>query len=178
MPSLYGDAQLGNAATALIGAMNIDEKLPVTRENIDHGLVNINLPGRFQRIQGPCEVILDVAHNLDSAKVLVKNLNELEPATKTIAVFAVLADKDICGIIECVEGVFDEWHISQLKSERSLEKGKLKEHLENCCHNCLIYAHDSISAAYHAAKNKVDESMRIVVFGSFLTVAEALSQEV
>ena len=178
IPSLYGDVQLGNVATALMGVVCMDEILPVTRESIDHGLTNINLPGRFQRIQGPCEIILDVAHNVDSAKVLVKNLNELEPVTKTIAVFAVLADKDISGIIECVGEEFDEWHISQLKSERMLGKEKLKEQLESYCNECLVYTHDSISAAYKAVKNKVDESMRIVVFGSFLTVAEALSQEV
>ena len=178
MPSLFGDAQLGNAATALMGVVCMDHKVPVTRESIDRGLTNISLPGRFQRIQGPCEIILDVAHNLDSAKALVKNLNALEPATKTIAVFAVLADKDVCGIIECVGGIFDEWHVSQLKSERALKKEDLKKQLDGCCDNCLIHLHDSISDAYLAAKDGVDPAMRIVVFGSFLTVAEVLSQEV
>ncbi len=178
MPNLHGDVQLGNTATALMGVACIDEILPVTRESIDRGLVNISLPGRFQRIQGPCEIILDVAHNLDSAEVLVKNLQELPPAKKTIAVFAVLADKDICGIIECVAGVFDEWHISQLKSERTLDKESLKKQLGDNCPDCVIYSHDTISEAYDAAKKDVDKSMRIVVFGSFLTVAEVLSQEV
>ena len=178
MPSLYGDIQLGNAATALMVLSCMDEALPVTRESVDRGLANISLPGRFQRIQGVCEIILDVAHNLDSAKVLVNNLRALEPATKTIAVFAVLADKDICGIIECVGGMFDEWHISQLDSERALDKESLQKQLDNCCHDCIIYSHNSISEAYQAAKSSVDESMRIVVFGSFLTVAEVLGQEV
>ena len=178
MPSLYGEAQIGNAATALMGLVHVDEKLPVTRECVDRGLSNISLPGRFQRIDGPCEIILDVAHNLDSSKVLVDNLKELKPASKTIAVFAVLADKDVCGIIECVGGMFDEWHISQLDSERALEKESLKKQLDNCCHDCIIYTHNTISEAYNAAKKTVDESMRIVVFGSFLTVAEVLSLEV
>jgi len=178
VPSLYGKAQIGNAATALMGLVQIDDRLPVTRESVDRGLGNISLPGRFQRIQGPCEVIFDVAHNLDSAKVLVDNLKALKPATKTIAVFAVLADKDVCGIIECVGGLFDEWHISQLNSERALGKESLKDQLDNCCHNCDIHVHPSIAQAYNIAINSVDESMRIVVFGSFLTVAEVLSQEV
>ncbi len=178
MPSLYGDIQLGNAATALMALSCMDEKLPITRECVDRGLVNINLPGRFQRIQGNCEIILDVAHNLDSAKALVHNLRGLEPVTKTIAVFAVLADKDVCGIIECVGGLFDEWHISQLSSERALEVDTLKKQLNNCCHDCVIYSYDSISKAYRAVKKDADENVRIVVFGSFLTVAEVLGQEV
>ena len=178
MPNLYGDVQLGNAATALMALTCMDNLLPVTRECVDRGLSNISLPGRFQRIQGPCEIILDVAHNLDSVKELVNNLRALEPATKTIAVFAVLADKDVCGIIECVDGEFDEWYISQLNSDRALDKEDLKKQLDNCCHDCVIHAFDSISEAYDVAKNSVDETMRIVVFGSFLTVAEVLSQEV
>jgi len=93
-------------------------------------------------------------------------------------VFAVLADKDVCGIIECVGGMFDEWHISQLVSERALEKENLKKQLDNCCHDCTIFTYASISQAYQEAKKTVDDSMRIVVFGSFLTVAEVLSQEV
>ncbi len=178
MPSLYGEKQIGNAATALMALIQLDDNLAVTRESVDRGLSNTSLPGRFQRIPGPCDIILDVAHNLDSAKVLVDNLRELKPASKTIAVFAVLADKDVCGIIECVGGLFDEWHISQSDSERALDKGDLKKQLDNCCHDCVIYSYPSISEAYSAAKNTLDESMRIVVFGSFLTVAEVLSLEV
>lgn len=178
MPSLYGDVQLGNAATALMALSCMDEKLPVTRECVDRGLINISLPGRFQRIQGKCEIILDVAHNLDSAEVLVDNLRALEPATKTIAVFALLADKDVCGIIECVGGMFDEWHISQLDSGRALDKETLQKQLNNCCHDCTIYSYDTVTEAYQTVKNNVDESMRIVVFGSFLTVAEVLGLEV
>lgn len=178
VPNLYGEAQIGNAATALMALIQIDEQLPVTRECVDRGLSNISLPGRFQRIQGQCEIILDVAHNVGSATVLAKNLHELKPVSKTIAVFAVLADKDVCGIIECVGGLFDEWHISQLESERALEKESLKKQLDDCCHDCVVYSYSTVSEAYNAAKNSVDESMRIVVFGSFLTVAEVLSLEV
>ena len=179
LPSLYGDVQLGNAATALMAITSMDEKLPVTRECVDRGLNNISLPGRFQRIDhGPCEIILDVAHNLDSAKVLVNNLRALDPVTKTIAIFAVLADKDVCGIIECVGGEFDEWYISQLNSERSLDVKSLKKQLDDCCHDCVVRPFDSISEAYSVAKSNANETMRIVVFGSFLTVAEVLSQEV
>ena len=144
MPSLYGDIQLGNAATAIMAMAYMDRQLPVTQDSVDRGLANIKLPGRFQRIQGPCEIILDVAHNLDSAEVLVENLRALAPVPKTIAVFAVLADKDVCGIIECVGGQIDEWHISQLQSERALSKENLKIQLENCCHDCVIHMHNSI----------------------------------
>jgi len=63
-PSLYGDVQISNAATALMGLLAVDEKLPVSRESINKGLSEIKLLGRFQLISGTCEIVLDVAHNL------------------------------------------------------------------------------------------------------------------
>ena len=178
MPSLYGDIQVSNAATALMGLQCADEKLPVTRESIDRGLNNINLLGRFQRMTGACEIILDVAHNLDSAKVLANNLQGLEPASKTYAVFAVLADKDVDGIIGSVKGYIDEWFISELDSDRCLYSADLQRGLEKQCPECIVHSYPSISAAYFAAKKHADHASRIVVFGSFLTVAEVLSLDV
>lgn len=174
---LYGDAQVSNAATALMGLLAIDKKLPVTRQNVERGLSNIHLPGRFQRIAGSCEIVLDVAHNLDSAKVLDENLQSLTRASKTYAVFAVLADKDVGGIIELVKGHFDEWFVSQLDSERSLNCADLQERLEKHCPDCIVHSYPCISDAYLAAKRNADGASRIVVFGSFLTVAEVLGLE-
>lgn len=178
LPNLFGDAQVGNAATALMGLVAIDDSMPVTRQSVDSGLSNINLLGRFQRITGSCEIILDVAHNLDSAKVLVKNLQDLGPVDKTYAVFAVLADKDVDGIIESVKGLIDKWYISQLNTERTLNCKKLQKMLKQNCPDCDVQHYPSISEAYLAAKQDADNSSRILVFGSFLTVAEVLSIEV
>ena len=177
-PSLYGGAQISNAATAIMGVLSLDDVLPVTRECIDRGLSNINLLGRFQRISGSCDIILDVAHNLDSTKALVNNLKELEPATNTYAVFAVLADKDVDGIIEMVKDVIDKWFISHLESERSLTCEQLEEKLVQHCPNCVSQSYSTISQAYKAAKQEASDTSRIIVFGSFLTVAEVLSLEV
>jgi len=177
LPNLYGEAQLANAATALMGLSCIDEMLPVSRDSIDDGLRNINLLGRFQRLQGKQDIILDVAHNLDSAEVLLKNLQALEPVSKTYAVFAVLADKDVDGIISLVKSEIDEWFISQLDSERALKRDVLHQELIKQTSESVVHAYSSISEAYLAAKNQSDSSIRIVVFGSFLSVAEVLSLE-
>ncbi len=178
LPGLYGKVQVSNAATALMGVSTINKKLPVTRQNVEQGLNNIHLPGRFQRIEGPCEIVLDVAHNLDSAKVLDKNLRSLRRASRTYAVFAVLADKDIDGIINVVKENVDEWFISHFSSERSLHYNELRKIIEKHCTDCVIHVHSCVSEAYSAAKWKADDAARIVVFGSFLTVAEVLSLEV
>ena len=178
MPSLYGKVQVSNAAAALMGVSAIDEKLPVTRQNVEQGLSGIHLPGRFQHISGPCEIVLDVAHNLDSAKVLDKNLQSLPRASRTYAVFAVLADKDVDGIINAIKGHIDEWFISYLPSERPLHYNELREIIKKNCTDCIVHTHPCVSEAYSAARRKADDAARIVVFGSFLTVAEVLNLEV
>ncbi len=178
IPNLYGDVQVSNAATALMGLLSMDDKLPVTRQSIDNGLNNINLLGRFQQITGSCDIIFDVAHNLDSAKVLAKNLRELRPASYTYAVFAVLEDKDVDGIIESVKVHIDEWFISKLDSDRALNCEDLQQSLKQRCPDCVTHSYACVADAYSAAKRHADDTSRIVVFGSFLTVAAALSLEV
>ena len=178
MPSLYGGVQVSNAATALMGVVTIDDSLPVTRECVDRGLSSIKLLGRFQRIEGTPDIILDVAHNLDSTKALINNLQELEPASNTYAVFAVLADKDVDGIIDTVKGVIDKWYISQLNSERALGCDELNQKLVQHCLDGISQSYPSISKAYLQAKQDASPTSRIIVFGSFLTVAEVLSLEV
>lgn len=178
VPNLYGDVQISNAAVALMGVQCLDEKLPVKRESVESGLRNICLSGRFQRILGECEVIFDVAHNLDSAKVLGTNLQELEPASRTYAVFAVLEDKDVDGIIDSMNRQIDEWYISELDSGRSLSCKDLQKSIEKLGPDCIVKPYPSVSDAWFAARNNADPTSRIVVFGSFLMVAEVLSLEI
>ena len=178
MPCLYGDAQVINAAVALMSVQCLNECFPIKRETIGPGLRNICLSGRFQRVLGKCEIIFDVAHNLDSAGVLRKNLQELGPATRTYAVFAVLQDKDVNGIIGTLREQIDEWYISELDSERSLSCKDLQESIEQLDQGCTVKAYPSVSAAWIAARNNSDHTSRIVVFGSFLTVAEVLGLQV
>ena len=89
-----------------------------------------------------------------------------------------LADKDVDGIIESVKGLIDKWYISQLNTERTLNCKKLQKMLKQNCPDCDVQHYPSISEAYLAAKQDADNSSRILVFGSFLTVAEVLSIEV
>ena len=176
-PNLYGDVQVGNAAAALMSIQCLDEVLPVQRESVERGLQDICLSGRFQRVVGKCEMIFDVAHNLDSAKVLGKNLQELGPASRTYAVFSVLEDKDVEGIIGSVCEQIDEWYISELDSERSLDCADLQDRIVHLDPDAIVHACPSVEQAWQAVNKVACETSRIVVFGSFLTVAEVLSFE-
>ena len=76
--------------------------------------------GRFQVLPGRPEVILDVAHNPAAARALADTLQRMPRPRRTSAVFAMLADKDIEGVIDAVKKHIDEWHVagSRLRARR------------------------------------------------------------
>ena len=75
--------------------------------NLKEELLQQNFFGRFNRISTTPEVIIDVAHNLDSVKNLVRSLIKLGNK-KTYFVFSLLKDKDLSLIIQLFDGYFYE----------------------------------------------------------------------
>lgn len=174
MPALAGEHQLWNAAAALATLVQLAEVLPVSLAAIHAGLVSARLAGRFQRIPGRVEVVLDVAHNPQSARVLADNLRAYPAKGKTCAVFALLADKDAVGVIEPLKDCFDSWFIAGLSGERG-QSGKALAELVAARVLAPVNVHDNPFSAFEAAKLQAVEGDRIVAFGSFYTVAAVLN---
>jgi dihydrofolate synthase/folylpolyglutamate synthase len=83
-------------------------------------------------------------------------------------------DKDIGAVIQAVKGRIDEWHIAPLPGPRGASLEELAAALRAAgVADRAIYRHASVAAAYAAARKMAAEADRIVVFGSFLTVAQA-----
>src|SRR5690606_31314384 len=101
-PALTGDFQRHNAACVLAAIESLQTRLPVSPAQISAGLRAVRLAGRFQRVGSRPDVILDVAHNPQAAHALAANLRQTPCHGRTLAVFAVLADKDIDGVIAAV----------------------------------------------------------------------------
>ena len=176
LPNLSGAIQIQNAANALMGLHCIRDRLPITFEAIKTGLREVTLEGRFQRIVKDCEIILDVAHNYDSAKVLAENLLALPKPAKTIAVFAILNDKDLNGIVDIIQPYIDQWYISEVDSRRAMGVEKVEQALKPHCPND-VKIYKTVEQAYLQAQNDSNKGDRILVFGSIFTVAEVLASE-
>ena len=101
--------QLANAAAALAALDSLRERLPVEMGAIRRGLVEVELPGRFQVLPGRPSVMLDVAHNPHAAERLAENLQQLGARRPPLAVFAMLKDKDIEGVIDATKRDIDAW---------------------------------------------------------------------
>ena len=111
VPALRGAYQLGNAACALAVIECLNAELPIDIGAIKRGLLLVSNPGRFQVLPGRPLVILDVGHNPHAARALRQGLMALPFAEKRIAVFSMLADKDMDAVIEIVKDQFDEQFI-------------------------------------------------------------------
>ena len=103
MLGLFGDFQHNNAACAVWAVQYLNKLiayLPIA--NINAALAEVKLTGRFQLLRNSPSVILDVAHNPHAAKSLAENLRNSACEGRTLAVFAMLADKDIHGVVNAL----------------------------------------------------------------------------
>jgi dihydrofolate synthase/folylpolyglutamate synthase len=177
IPALRGDFQLANAATAIAALAQLRDVLPIDGGAIRTALVNVELPGRFQSLPGRPAIVLDVAHNPHAARALAAALGTMGFHPRTTAVFAMLADKDIDGVIAAVRGRVDRWEVATLPPPRGARAELLRDRLLAAgVTPGAIGTHDDPTQAYEAAAAGADEADRIVVFGSFLTVAAAIAR--
>ena len=172
-PSMRGQQQIANAAAAIAAMECLREQLPLTQAQIRSGLLSARLPGRFQVLPGKPTVILDVAHNPQAARILADNLRQQWVSGKTYAVFGMLQDKDIAGVIAAVKDQIDVWCVGDLSGPRGANAAALQALLQQSAQNVEIVAAD-IAEAYRFACREAGEDDRICVFGSFHTVAEVL----
>lgn len=172
-PALRGAFQLNNASAALAALDTLKDKLPVSMEAVRRGLVEVALAGRFQFVPGKPQLILDVAHNPHAARSLAQNLANLPPA-KTFAVFAMLKDKDMAGVVRALDTQIDVWLVGGIAAPRGATAPELAQILREAQVHGEIKPFLSIPDALHEASNRAGENDRIAAFGSFYTVAEVM----
>jgi dihydrofolate synthase/folylpolyglutamate synthase len=86
-----------------------------------------------------------------------------------------LKDKDVDGVIAAVKGEVDEWFVSGIAAERGGDSGFIRNALARAGVIETVSSYDSVAAAYAAACDKAGQNARIVVFGSFHTVAAVVA---
>jgi len=174
LPGLRGAYQLANAAAALAALDSVKLRLPVDMGAVRRGLVQVELRGRFQILPGSPSIILDVAHNPHAALRLAENLAHLPRGGRTLAVFGMLRDKDIEGVIALTSPHIDEWHIAPLASPRGADLARLQQAFAAAAVREPVHAAANVRQALERARERADMDARIVVFGSFYTVTDAL----
>ena len=174
LPKLQGDFQLANATNALMAVKAMEDKLPLTEISIQKGITLTLLPGRFQEVKKMPSLILDVAHNPQAARSLSHNLKTHVVLGKTIAVFSILKDKDIFGVINELNLDIDDWFIAEIQNERAASIENISNTIQKINLSAHIEAFKNIQEAYQFASKEVTRNDRIIVFGSFFTVADIM----
>ncbi len=174
LPALFGSFQISNAACAITAINELQSRLPVNEAAIVAGLENVKLAGRFQSFATTPPVILDVAHNPHAAQALAASLHSSRIAGRTLAVFSMLADKDIAGVIKAIGNEINSWYVANIANVRGAPAGQLADVIRLEHPESTIAAFDSVTDAYHQACLEAHENDRIVVMGSFFTVAEIM----
>lgn len=139
------------------------------------------LPGRMQKISEHPEVYLDVAHNVPAAEHLKETLLEGAPGlgrkegARRIALMGMLKDKDIEGVCSQVSPVFDLFLLSDLGGARGEKADRLERALlSNHVKIDRIKTFTCVKDAFKMAVDIAGRDDQIIVFGSFVTVADAL----
>ncbi len=151
----------------------------MSAQDIRLGLANVELPGRFQVVPGKPQVILDVAHNPHAAAVLAQNLGNMGFFPYTYAVFGAMGDKDLAGVVEHLKGEIDHWNVTALPTPRAASPAMLESVLRDAGVNessdSSVTQFNTPADAFQDALKRASENDRILVFGSFHTVAGVMA---
>jgi dihydrofolate synthase/folylpolyglutamate synthase len=179
LPALHGDFQLRNAAGVLSVLAVLEGKFPVNEKAIARGLQTTSLPGRFQILPGAPLRIFDVAHNEQSAQALAKNLSAAEHGGQTHVILAMLADKDIPAVVSQLLPLVNHWYLAPLPVPRAATVAQLQSALADVSILVdTIKTFNDVNDAFQAALAASTAQDRIVVTGSFYTVAAVLGEAV
>jgi dihydrofolate synthase / folylpolyglutamate synthase len=176
--SLIGDFQRNNAASVIYAVRSMHSSLPVSDAMITETLPKVELLGRFQYLQHQPDVIVDVAHNPQAAQSLSNTLEGIThssaPTSKLIAVFAMLSDKDIASVVNLLKPQIDAWYVAGIDHPRAASVDMLQNILLENAVIAPILTFSRVEQALLAAYKIAAKNDKIIVFGSFFTVAAAL----
>jgi len=165
---LEGAHQRLNAAVAIKVIEAISDQFPVSNKMIKSGIKQAQIVARFEKINiGNKTVILDVAHNPAAVQTLVNTLSD--SSMETVAIFSALADKNIDDMIELASSNIKHWFLVPLLAERSIQMETLENKFSNS-QETTVCASMASAIKQALALKKIQ---RIVIFGSFYTVADA-----
>jgi dihydrofolate synthase / folylpolyglutamate synthase len=166
---LLGAHQISNAATA-ITTLKVAEQygLSITNEAIVSGLANVKWPGRLEILNRDPLLVVDGAHNADSAQKLAQSLAEIFGAQQWTLIIGISADKDIPAILEALIPIAARVIVTRAHNVRAADLEALAEKVaqHNLQPSSAALVHEAIDLA-------LNDHNAIIVTGSLFTVADA-----
>ncbi|PCK89932.1 bifunctional tetrahydrofolate synthase/dihydrofolate synthase [Pseudomonas viridiflava] len=169
------DLPMQNAALALQAFALLG--YPLNHQIVSEALAQTRLVGRLDRRtvhwQGRAlTLLLDVGHNPHAAQFLAHRMAQRPVVGKRLAVFGLLSDKDLDGVVHELASSIQDWAVAPLPTSRSRPAAELQVALENL--GARVKSYQSIASALEAQCTHATPDDEILLFGSFYCVAEAL----
>lgn len=164
-------APLQNVATALT-ALEALALLP-SQQQATKVLAELSLPGRMQWLNKTPGILLDVAHNPQSAGYLAAQLQFIKTEYARVHLLVgMLKDKDIQQSLAPFHDLADQWHLVDLPGSRGAQASMLLAQLPAQSHYCC---YSDLESGYQKALLSMQPNDLLVIFGSFVTVSAVLA---
>lgn len=180
-PALAGAVQWDNAATAIAALHALGgEAVGLAPEALAAaaalGLRAVRVPGRLQRLPGEPPLVVDVGHNPQAARVLARWL-DAQGATRVLAVYGAMADKDIAGVMTALGARITHWYLGGLEQEtpRGMDGAGLAKALQASLPTATYDTCADIPHALAAARAAARAGDCVLAFGSFYVARAVLN---
>jgi len=141
--------------------------------HLPQALQSLFLPGRWQRLDWECPVIVDVAHNEQAVSNLLRRWAAQDRIGKAIGICGIMKDKSVRNVLSICRDHFDELVFVDLPTERAEKAEQLYRQAQSLGLD-KISKDESVAAALQRLRGQVSNKDMILVFGSFFTVADLL----
>jgi len=179
---LFGDHQGHNAALAVAAVESFigGGTQALGADIVAEGFAKVTSPGRLQVVGIEPTVLVDAAHNPHGAAALAAALPDYFTFDHIVAVVGVLADKDVEGIIRALDGVVNEFIVTQSSSDRSVNADDLASIVVGIAGGDRVLVEPSLEAALEAARDAASRTDKgaVLVAGSITLVADVMTMAV
>jgi len=167
---LLGDHQLENTATAYAALRVANEHgLPLSVESIQKGFKDVDWPGRFEVLRRDPPVVVDAAHNRDSARRLMQTLKTYFKDWPVVLVFGASEDKDISGMLAELMQNVDQVIFTRSYHPRAIEPESLVALVQGYGKSAVVVP--AVEDALERALEVAGEDKLVLITGSIFIAA-------
>jgi dihydrofolate synthase/folylpolyglutamate synthase len=175
--ALLGEHQYDNA-TAAVAALHALARtrpsLAVAPVEMEHGLAQVEWPGRLQVLSERPWLVLDGAHNAASAEVVRRAVDASFAFENMAVVLGVTAGKDAEGVLQALLPRATKLYLTRSRHERSADPSELVTTARQLRPDLDIVVERDVDAALHTAQREARANDLVLVTGSLFLVGEAL----
>ncbi len=169
---LLGKHQVENAAVAYAVVQAAGGRgLTVEEGAIQEGFAQVDWPGRFEILQAEPPLVIDAAHNRDSAQKLCAALDDYFPGRAVILVFGASHDKDIDGMLDELMPRARRLILTRSYHPRAITPERLAQSAGT--YQVPVDIVPAVENALERALSLVDDQSLVLVTGSLFVAAGA-----